>query len=292
LVEIQAHSHEELGSFSSELDLEAFIRKVDGATSGACLWHQVVVLATMMGSPDPATLDKEAEELAGKFPLAGVFAQSYLDRDGKIVHRERSGGFGKDGMNLDGQVARSRQLHRHVAAMGIDRARANIAAARCLTQADFRWLAEASPFVPPELTNTWSVGLTRFFQGDFVEALFILTMMIEPGLRYVLKNAGHDVATFDDATQTQQDRTISAIFDKMRPELEAVFGVGLVADLGNALLDELGPGIRHAVAHGLLHDGTPYSPDAVYCCWLALRLCVLPIANSSEPIEVPPDWER
>lgn len=84
-------------------------------------------------------------------------------------------------------------------------------------------LLQFSPFVPADLLKTFSRGFARFFQGDFVSATYILTPLLENSLRYVLKSYGHDVTKFDDATETQEDRTISSLFDQMRLELNSVF---------------------------------------------------------------------
>jgi len=56
-------------------------------------------------------------------------------------------------------------------------------------------------------------------KGDFTSALYTLTPLLEASLRHFLKLNGHDVTIFDDATQTQQDRTISSLFEQMRDEL-------------------------------------------------------------------------
>ena len=81
-------------------------------------------------------------------------------------------------------------------------------------------ILQQSPFVPHELLGTFSRGFLRFFQGDFTSAAYILTPLLENSLRHVLRMNGHDVTTFDDASQTQQDRTISVLFEQMRDELD------------------------------------------------------------------------
>jgi hypothetical protein len=86
---------------------------------------------------------------------------------------------------------------------------------------------------------------------------------MEASLRHLLKLNGHDVSIFDDAKQTQQDRTISSLFEQMREELDAALSKAITTDIENVFLIRPGPHIRHGVAHGLLHDGAPYSPDAV-----------------------------
>jgi hypothetical protein len=71
----------------------------------------------------------------------------------------------------------------------------------------------SSPFVPREFAGTFIRGFMRFFQGDFTSATYILMPLLENSLRHVLKTHGHDVRIFDDATQTQKDLTISALFE-------------------------------------------------------------------------------
>ena len=107
--------------------------------------------------------------------------------------------------------------------------------------------------------------------------MYILTPLLENALRHVLKLAGHDVTTFDDATQTQEERSISALFDQMRSELNEVFSPSIVTDIENVFLAKPGPHLRHVVAHGLLPDGGAYSPDAIYACWLIYRLSFVPL---------------
>ncbi len=62
-------------------------------------------------------------------------------------------------------------------------------------------LLQHSPFVPPELIATFSRAFLRFFQGDFASAVYIMSRWSKISLRYVLKQHGHDVTTFDDATR-------------------------------------------------------------------------------------------
>lgn len=148
-------------------------------------------------------------------------------------------------------------------------------------------ILQHSPFVPPGLVATFSRGFLRFLQGDFASAVYILTPLLENSLRHVLKSHGHDVTIFDDARQTQQDRTISSLFEQMRDELDAIFTKPITADIENVFLSRPGPHLRHDIAHGLAHDGMPYGPDAVYGCWLILRLCLLPLFPYREQLRGP-----
>jgi hypothetical protein len=93
----------------------------------------------------------------------------------------------------------------------------------------------------------------------------------------------------DDATKIQEDRTISALFEQMRPELDSIFGSAITTDIENVFLKKPGPYIRHSIAHGLLHDGEPYSDDALYACWLIFQLCLIPLYQHREHLRLPFD---
>lgn len=88
---------------------------------------------------------------------------------------------------------------------------------------------------------TFSRGFARFFQGDFTSALYILTPLLENSLRHVLKGNGHEVTKFDDSRMTQEDRTISSLFEQMRDELDSIFGRALTTDIENVFLKKPGP---------------------------------------------------
>jgi hypothetical protein len=76
---------------------------------------------------------------------------------------------------------------------------------------------------------------------------------------------------------TQQDRTISVLFEQMRQELDSIFGLAITTDIENVFLRKPGPYLRHSLAHGLLPDGAPYGADAIYGCWLLFHLCMVPL---------------
>lgn len=105
----------------------------------------------------------------------------------------------------------------------------------------------------------------------------------------MLKSHGHDVTIFDDATMTQQDRTISILFEQMRPELNSIFGRPITTDIENVFLKKPGPYLRHSLAHGLLPDGAAYGTDAIYGCWLIFHLCMLPLFPIRAQLALPYD---
>jgi hypothetical protein len=279
LVDIQARVPEEMSVFAVPWDIKGIEAKVKEAFGEAPLLDQLFLFAAAANSPDPASLMHEAKESMQQHPLSSLIPTVHYDKEGKAVHR--SAGAGSLGDPSDSaigrQIAQSESIRRNLIGATIETARQTIMARHLMPEDLLVSLFQQSPFVPRELVATFSRGFLRFFQGDFASATYILTPLLENSLRHVLKSYGHDVTIFDDATQTQQDRTISSLFEQMRDELDAVFTKPITTDIENVFLNQPGPHLRHNIAHGLAHDGTPYGPDAVYGCWLIFRLCLLPL---------------
>lgn len=280
LVDVQSNIAEEIGSFSHAIDLKEIITEREASFEGQSLCDMLFGFADMSHSPSPEDLRAEAIRSVEENPLSSIISASFHNKDGKVSYRS----LGIDLMSahtdesLRATIAQSERIRRQIYAAGdIQTARMLINEHYFVTDETFSALLRYSGFVPKELIRTYSRGFLRFFQGDLVSGLYILTPLLEASIRHVLKGRGHDVSTFDNATKTQQDLTISAMFDQMKPEILEVFGGAIVADIENVFLSKPGPTIRHEVAHGLMTDGGPFGPDSAYACWLIFRLCLVPL---------------
>ena len=285
LIDIQSRVTEEMSVFSQELDLREIVDRTQKAVGRGSLLDKLFIFSSLSSSPDPEKLASDAQEAMKKHPLSSMFGAWHLDREGKVIHRTQGNGFGDgaDNSAIQQQIAQGEVIRRKLVASGrIDAARHTILEQHLVSDHVFVALLQYSPFVPSDLVSTFARAYARFFQGDFVSAIYILTPLLENSLRHVMKSNGHDVTIFDDATQTQQDRTISSLFEQMRPELESILTPAIAADIERVFLTKPGPYLRHALAHGLLHDGDPYGADAIYACWLIFRLCLLPLYPHGE----------
>jgi hypothetical protein len=292
LVDIQGRVPDELSSFSHPIDLTELVNATEKRFGKASLLNKLFLFACLEQSPDPEVLERKAAETLQAHPLSGLFGASHLDREGKVIHRTLASGLrGADDGPIRAQIAQAEAVRRHIMVAGeIQVARQMISVAHHLPEDSLYSLLELSPAVPPAVVRTFAYGFMRFFQGDYTGATYVLIPMLEAMLRHVLKSAGHDVTTFDDATETQQNRTISSLYDHMRTELDGVFGPALTTDIENVFLTKPGPHLRHALSHGLLHDASPAGSDAIYGCWLIFRLCLLPLVRHRHDLGVPADW--
>ena len=290
LIDIQARIPEEMPAFRQELNLQEVGEEIEKVVGRGGLIDKLFIFAGLSRSPEPEELVKNAVEAICEHPLSSIFATSHLDHEGKVIHRTEGAGFGDDAnySAVRQQIAQSESIRRRIVAFGqVEVARQTIISQHFLSDDIFVWLLRHSPFVPPDLLATFCRGFLRFFEGDFVSATYILTPLLENSLRHVLKDRGHDVTIFDDATQTQEDRTISSLFEQMRTELDEVFTKAITTDIENVFLSKPGPHLRHSLAHGLLHDGAPYGPDAIYGCGLMFKLCLLPLFPYRERLHLP-----
>lgn len=279
LVDMQARIPDEMSAYTHQWDVKDIATRVKDAMGNGALLDQFFLFMSIATSPDPAALVAEAEQSIRDHPLSTLFGVVHCDREGKAVHRSEPAGFGEGNSSAVRQrIAEGEAIRRNlIATAQIEAARQAIMAQHFLPEETLAALFQQSPFVPPELIATFSRAFLRFFQGDFASAVYILTPLVENSLRHVLKQYGHDVTTFDDATQTQKNLTISQLFEQRREELDAAFTKPITTDIENVFLSRPGPHLRHDLAHGLAHDGTPYGPDAIYGCWLIFRLCLLPL---------------
>lgn len=291
LIDVQAGIPDEMFSFSHPIGLKDIVEQVKAQLEEQTeLIDLLFLFADLSHAPQPEQLTAEAIQSINDHPLSSLFAASFHDHEGKVIHRTGGGGFG-DGEHGDAsqtQIAQHERIRREIDVAGaLGLARQHIKERHYIGEDVFHALLRHSPFVPHHLLRTYSIGFTRFFEGDYTSALYILTPMLENSLRHVLKTSGRDVTNFDDASQTQQDRTISVLFEQMRTEMEAIFGKAIIADIERVFSSKPGPSIRHDVAHGLLNDASPYGSDAIYGCWLIFRLCCIPLFSHREQIELP-----
>ncbi len=287
LVTLQEDTLDELSSFSHEMDLTDLAKDIRDQFSKGNLLDKLFLFASLSRSPNPTNLREDAIKSISKHPFSSLFSTVHMDSEGKVIHRSEGGGMGSDAQEdaIVRQIMQTEGIRRGIAVKGsIEAARFSLNAQYYLSEDLLGAVLQHSQFVPDDLLATFSRGFARFFQGDFVSATYILTPLLENSLRVVLKSAGHDVTIFEDAEQTQKDRTISSLFEQMRSELDSIFGVAITSEIERLYLKKPGPHLRHALSHGLLSDGDPYGADAIYGCWLMFQLCMLPLFKHKEQI--------
>jgi hypothetical protein len=248
---------------------------------GLTLPDALLKFGFMSGLVDYAEEKASALASARQFPLSNLFGEVRLDRDGKVVAEAAPIPLnGEPDENwymtkLNASMSSRRDL---VATAIIEPARRSVVERLGLQDRHFVAVCLKSPFIPREQAEIFARGFAAFFQGDYLSAVHLLLPQMEGAVRHVLTQAGHPT-TIIQSDMTQEDRSMSAIFETMRPALLQVFGEPYVLEIDTLFLDRRGPALRHVIGHGKLTSGQCYGGDAIYACWLIWRLACEPLVD-------------
>jgi hypothetical protein len=279
LREAQANIHDEMASFSTELDLTEIVEQSKGAVAGLTLAGAFREFARLARSPSPESLRENVREQAEEHPLSTMMPMSVHDDEGKVVATSPGlfGGGNDQEIAIRQVILRNEALRRQVDVAGaIEPARRLIQSEHPVTTRDLLPLTDMSPFIPPGHEYAYALGFARFFNGDFVSALSILVPQVENSLRHLLASIDIDASRILD-DMTQENRTLSTMLDKDRADLLRILGESIVFELENLFDLRGGPSIRHQLSHGLMASDDYWSVDAIYSCWFVFRLCCLPL---------------
>jgi hypothetical protein len=287
LVAVQSNIRDEMGVFTTEIDLTKLADHARAAVAGRSLIRALAEFAQLVQSPDPEVLRVRAQKTAENAPLLAALGATMHDREGKVV--ARSPGIGDPDATNDAGLQRlilEDEAHRRgLATTGmIEPARQMIQAEHPVEERDLLPLMKMSPFVPPSREVIFARAFARFFGGDFMSAVHLIFPQLENSLRFLLKQSGFD-ATIIKVDMTQQDMTISVMLENFRPQLEEIFGAAIANEIDNVFNIVGGPSIRHSAAHGLLDQDAFWSQDVVYACWFIFSLCVIPMFGYWDKVE-------
>ena len=280
----QASVRDEMGSFSTSFDVTDFIQRARESVGGKSLAQALGEFAALTPSPHPEDLREQARRVAAENPLSSIMPSTMVDDDAKVV--AKSPGMVGDESNtelaLHHLIARHEGLRRHIAVRGlIEPARHVFQAEHPLDERHLRLIVAMTPFVSADRVDLVTMGLARFFGGDFFSALHILVPQIEHSLRHILKHVGVDPSTIRD-DMTQEDRTLSPMLTQERGSLEGVLGPAIVFEIENLFVFRAGPVLRHRLAHGLVSADECYDSDSIFACWFIYRLFCLPLFSALE----------
>lgn len=279
LREAQASISDQMGVFSTEIDLSEIVDDTRKRIGGLSLAEAIAEFIQLERSPAPDKLREDYLKQANENPLINLIPMTIHDDEGKVVSQSPGLMSGKE----DEEVAIRHGIARHedfrrqfVASGAIEPARRTIMAEHPLSLVHFGPLVQMSPFIPSERREIFVYGFHRFFGGDYISALHILIPQLENSLRHVLKQVAADPSAIK-KDMTQENSTISIMLDRDRERLESILGAALVFEIDNLFDFRGGPSLRHGLAHGLLSDSALHGHDAIYACWFIFRLCCLPL---------------
>lgn len=282
---LQKASLKELGRFNYQIEVKDEREAVMAFFDACSLSEGLREFAILDASRDPVELRKEALEGLNKTPLSSMFSAVHMDGEGRTASVSAGASLGgePDETWFNHTIGRSENFRRVYTIVGrVDPARVLLNARFSITERHLHDLVRHSPFVPASQAPVFTLGLARLFQGDLMSATHLLVPQLEPCLRYILKQNGHDPSKRRD-DNTEEDLPLSGMFDRMRAELDGIMGADLTSEIDLLFNARPGPALRHELAHGQLSAGACFSEDVYYANWLLYRIAVLPLL---------PHWEK
>ena len=188
----QASVRDEMGVISTTFDLTEFIKHARQSVGGVTLARALGEFADLALSPDPDELRNEARRVAEQNPLSSIMPATMVDDDGKVVAKSPGmlGDESDTDIALHHLIARHESLRRQADVRGlIEPARYLIQSEHPLDQRHLHLIVAMTPFVAADRVDLVTMGLARFFGGDFFSALHILVPQLEHSLRHILKHA-------------------------------------------------------------------------------------------------------
>lgn len=276
----QKESLAELSSFDHSIDISDMLARTEGAIKGLDLREDLVQLCFALHRPvNYDSIEKQASDLARKFPLSHMFGSVHMDDQGRVI--ARSVGMSElDGDIPAREIFKLAALEHHLAVVGIILPAIDlIRFSHSITEGDLYGIAVNNPFVAPGQEVLYARGLLAGFHEDFVVAASLIVPLIENSLRHVLSSAGVRTTTLN-SHGIQESLRIQALLS--HPKTLEIFGRNIVNELTGLLVERTYGNLRNIFSHGLGTHGTFYQPSVVYLWWLVLRLFLTPVLTKEK----------
>ena len=136
------------------------------------------------------------------------------------------------------------------------------------------------PFLNDEQSELIEKGLERYFAGDYISALHILTPQLEDVLRRLVGQRGGATTTFRNGVM--RERELWQILNA--PELATVFEPDVLYFLKHVFVEILGLNLRNRVGHGLVRpvDCTDSNCALVIISLLRVAACIEPSGQEED----------
>lgn len=266
----------EMGVVSSgPIDISELVEAAQALVRGKDLPGALLALCNVHRGARRSKLKQFAEQMLREHPLQTLFASTHRSRDGRVVAKRPSFGFG----SVDSEEYRvalwAEMVKYYSMEIGLIVQGQVLPALDVLSlehrvrEADLEYMVRKSPIVPAGRASLIAKGLFAGFERDLVSALHLLVPQVEHLVRWHLKMAGVKTTTLSlDGVETENG--LSTLVDL--PEVSSIFGEDLAFEFKALFCDAMGPNLRNEVAHGLLDASNCQTAQTLYAWWLVLRI--------------------
>lgn len=290
LRKVQPSIRDEMGSFSTEIDLSEIVEHSVASVQGHSWPTAFLSLVLCDHPPEPDAIRQEAVKHAEEFPLQGIMPMQVHDFQGRVVFRSPglTGSAEQTELHYRYLMSFHRGHSRHVTVAGAINPIRRVISEEHLVSADVvQEMIKDSPFIPPGHGYIFARAIVQFLGGEDVEAASLLVPQLENSLRMILYHRGIDTTTTDE-NGIQTEASLPMLLNPGNPwraQLEEVLPRRYTHEIDLLFSFPGGPSLRNQIAHGKVPVGGFWDHDMVYAIWLIIHLAVLPLAQRWGDIE-------
>jgi hypothetical protein len=266
-------SLDEMGVITSpSIDISKLVERAINAVKGKSTFDALAAFANIYRGARVGHIREFSEKMLREYPLQALFAATHMSRDGRVIAKRPSMGFGDTSSEEYKAVVWAEMVKHYSMELSLV-VQGNIWPAleilrleHRLRAEDFVAIANHLPIVPIDRKHPMARALFAGYDNDFVAALHILVPRIEHMVRWHLKAVGIKTTNLDKDGSENEDG-LSTLMDI--PEVTQIFGEDLTFELKALFCDPFGPSLRNELAHGLLSEDECQSTYAIYSCMVA-----------------------
>ncbi|WP_420586560.1 DUF7380 domain-containing protein [Ruegeria sp.] len=285
LREVQVNIRDEMGSFSTEIDLSDLVDAAISEVSGQPFPNALLRLLFCDQVPSEAACRQQAEQHSAENPLQAMMPMQVYDSQGRVT-------FKSSGLDDENQMrwlmSFNRKQAREIAVIGvINPTKHTLADEHPVSVDAIEAMLRESVLIPPGHHRIFARGIAAFIQGENIDAASMLIPQLENTLRHALTLNGID-CTLTNENGLQSEATLSLLLNRDRqwkPELEKMFPDGFIHEIESLFSFAGGTAVRHEIAHGKMAVGNFWDPEVTYACWLILHLIALPMTGRWSEVE-------
>lgn len=270
----QLAAQDEFTAFYTPIDLTESQTEIEEMFEHISFSDACIQFSVMAQAPSKQELREIVLDLTRKHPLSATIASSFYDSEGRETARVEAAPW--DGEPSEDWYRAEAIRYMDVVMLQqvrgkIEPARISLVARASIQERHVLPIAEASMFVPPAREPLFALGFARMFQGDYATAAHLLLPQLENSLRHLLMLFNHDPSKIEQDL-IQGDRTLSALLESNRKELEKIFGPDIIHEIDILFNFRPGPALRNEAAHGKLPWGAFFHHANIFACWFIFGL--------------------
>lgn len=257
------------------IDMAEIVQAAQTSVSGKPLFEALEALANVHQGARKKNIKEFSETLLQDYPLQAIFSATHMSRDGRVIAKRPSMGFGSRDSESYQQALWAKMVQQYLMELNlvvqgqIWPALEMLLLDHRIRESDLAQIVAQSPIVPQGRESLVTKALFAGFERDLVVALHLLVPQVEHLVRWHLKSSGVKTTNLD-INGIENENGLSTLIDL--PEVASIFGEDLAFELKALFCDPFGPNLRNELAHGLLDEGNCQRVETVYAWWLLLRM--------------------